>query len=75
MAIAEHYCTLTEAAALLDVERHTVARWIRDGRFKSERVGGVVLIERGVVQAEAKRMSSRDQVHRATEPRGHEQAT
>ncbi len=48
--IAEHFYTLTEAADYLRVERHTVWRWIRSGKIKAQKVGGVVFIERTVVE-------------------------
>ena len=47
--IAEQFYTLAEAAKRLDVERHTVYRWVKAGRLGSQKVGGVVFIERGVV--------------------------
>ena len=47
--IAEQFYTLAEAANRLGVERHTVWRWIKAGRMDSQKVGGVVFIERRVV--------------------------
>ncbi len=48
--IAQHFYTLAEAANRLGVERHTVWRWIKAGRMDSQKVGGVVFIEKGIVE-------------------------
>ena len=48
--IAEQFYTLVEAANWLGVERHTVWRWIKAGRMDSQKVGGVVFIEKGIVE-------------------------
>ena len=51
MRVAEHFFTLTEAAEALGVERHSIWRWIKAGRLgKTQKVGGVVLIEKGRVE-------------------------
>lgn len=52
--IAEHFYTLTEAAQRLGVERHTVSRWIKDGKLQAQKVGGVVFIERAAVERMAR---------------------
>lgn len=49
--IADQFYTLTEAAAELGLERHTLWRWIKAGQLEAQRVGGVVLIERRLVDA------------------------
>ncbi len=51
MKIAEAFYTLTEAAAYLSVNRLTIRRWIQAGTIEAQRVGGVVFIERSVVEA------------------------
>ncbi len=48
--IAEHFYTLKQAAERLNVERHSVWRWIRDGKLVAQKVGGVVFIERATVE-------------------------
>ena len=50
MRIAEHFYTLSEAAAYLGVNRITIRRWIQAGKFEAQTVGGVVFIERSVVE-------------------------
>jgi len=50
MNISATYCTLTEAATSLGVERHTIWRWIKIGKIKAQKAGGVVFIERTVVE-------------------------
>ena len=47
--IADRFYTLTQAAARLGVERHTVWRWIKTGKLEAQKAGGVVFIERGAV--------------------------
>ena len=49
MNIAEFFYTLTESARVLGVERHTVQRWIKDGRLSAQRAGGVVFLEKSAV--------------------------
>lgn len=51
MQIADMFCTLTEAARCLRVERHTVWRWIRAGKMPAQKVGGVVFIERELIDS------------------------
>ena len=48
--IAEQFYTLAEAVNRLGVERHTVWRWIKAGRMDSQKVGGGVFIEKGIVE-------------------------
>ena len=50
MRIADHFYTLNEAAAELGVVRHTVWRWIKAGKLTAQKVGGVVLIEKNLVE-------------------------
>ena len=52
--VAELFCTLTEAAEQLDVNRLTIRRWINSGKLQSQRIGGVVLIERSEVERPAR---------------------
>lgn len=51
--IADHFYTLTQTAQKLGVNRLTVRRWIKAGQLEAQRIGGVVLIERGLVDAKA----------------------
>ena len=44
--IADEYATAAEAAAILGVERQTIARWVKDGKLAGEKVGREVLIPR-----------------------------
>ena len=50
MQIGEMFYTLTEAAALLGVERHTIWRWIKDNKLSAQRAGGVVFIAKEAVE-------------------------
>ena len=59
--IAEQFYTLAEAANWLGVERHTVWRWIKAGRMDSQKVGGVVFIERRVVDDLIKKRNGREE--------------
>ncbi len=49
--IAERFYTLTEAADRLEVNRLTIRRWIRSGKLEAQKVGGVVFIERELIEA------------------------
>ena len=51
MKITDHFYTMSEAAARLQVERHTIARWIKDGRLEAQKASGVVFIEKDAVRA------------------------
>ena len=50
LKINEAFYTLTGAAERLGVERHTLSRWIKTGKIVAQRAGGVVFIERSVVE-------------------------
>lgn len=50
MKIADFFYTETEAAKVLNVNRITVWRWINNGRFDVQRVGGVVFIPKDEVE-------------------------
>ena len=50
MKITEAFYTLTEAAERLGVNRLTVRRWIKAGKIDVQRAGGVVFIDRSVVE-------------------------
>ena len=65
IVVADLFYTLTEAATLLGVNRLTVRRWIDSGRLESQRVGGVVLIERDVIDAQAAHRSALAHLRRA----------
>lgn len=49
--IASHFYTLSEAAKRLKVERHTIWRWIKAGTLPAQKAGGVVFIEKRVVDS------------------------
>ena len=60
--IAEQFYTLVEAANWLGVERHTVCGGgSRQGRMDSQKVGGVVFIERRVVDDLIKKRNGREE--------------
>jgi excisionase family DNA binding protein len=44
MEILDYFYTENQAAKLLNVNRITIWRWIKDGRFNIQRVGREVLI-------------------------------
>ena len=44
--ITENYVTKAEAATLLNVNRLTIWRWVRDGKLQAEKVGRELLIRR-----------------------------
>ena len=48
--ITEHFYTMREAANRLGVERHTVWQWIKKGNLESQNAGGVVFIEKEVIE-------------------------
>ncbi len=50
LKITDEFCTLKETAAHLGVNRLTVWRWIKAGKIEVQRAGGVVFIERSVVE-------------------------
>ena len=45
-SLTDQYITQADAAREIDVEYHTVARWIREGKIHAEKIGGVVLIRK-----------------------------
>ena len=51
MSISDEYITMRQAAALKDVDRHTLARWIDTGRLAAERIGREVLIRKADLAA------------------------
>ena len=50
MKIAEFFYTETEVARVLAVSRITIWRWIKQGGFDVQRVGGVVFIPKDGVE-------------------------
>lgn len=58
MLIADVFYTLSEAAEVLGVERHTVARWVAAGRLPAQKAGGVVFIEKAAVASYQKRSAT-----------------
>jgi len=50
MKILDYFCTESQAAELLGVNRITVWRWIKSGKFNVQHIGGVVLIPKWEVE-------------------------
>ncbi len=44
MQILDYFCTGSQAAELLGVNRITIWRWIKSGKFNIQRVSNVVFI-------------------------------
>jgi excisionase family DNA binding protein len=61
--ISGTFVSLGEAAIILGRNRNTIARWIRTGKIKGERIGNLVLIR----QEELERLKAAqvDQTNRA----------
>lgn len=53
MAIKDTYFTISEAAKELNVSRQTVYRWIADGKISTEKIGGVILVEKKAIRGYA----------------------
>lgn len=51
MQIVDFFYTETEAAKVLGVNRITIWRWLKQGRFNAQRVGGVVFIPKDEVKS------------------------
>lgn len=51
MKIADFFYTESQVAKVLGISRMTVWRWIKDGRFDVQRVGGVVFIPKDAVES------------------------
>lgn len=50
MKIVDYFYTERQVAKLLGVNRITIWRWIKDGKFDIQRVGGIVLIPKWEVE-------------------------
>ncbi len=50
MAIKDLYFTISEAAKKLNVSRQTIYRWIDDEKIPTEKVGGLILVEKKAIQ-------------------------
>ena len=50
MKILDYFCTESQAAELLGVNRITIWRWIKGGRFNVQRIGGLVFIPKWEVE-------------------------
>lgn len=50
MALRDFYLTTGQAAAVLQVNRLTVQRWVKSGKLWGEPVGQVTLLRRDEVQ-------------------------
>jgi len=46
MALRDAYFTISEVAKELNVSRQTVYRWITDNKIPTEKIGGVLLVEK-----------------------------
>lgn len=51
MKILDYFYTESQAAELLGVNRITIWRWIKNGRFNIQRVGSVVFIPKWEVES------------------------
>ena len=49
MALKDMYYTISEAARELGVSRQTIYRWIADGKVPTEKIGGVMLVEKAAI--------------------------
>ena len=49
--IADKVYTMTEVASILSVERHTIWRWIKNGKLEAQKAGGVVFIEKEALES------------------------
>lgn len=50
MQIAKFFYTESQTAEVLGVNRLTIWRWIKKGRFNEQHVGGIVLIPKWEVE-------------------------
>lgn len=50
MKILDYFCTESQAAKLLGVNRATIWRWIKAGKFNIQRIGSVVFIPKWEVE-------------------------
>ena len=50
MSIKDTYYTISEAAKELNVSRQTIYRWIADNKIPTEKVGGIILVEKQPIQ-------------------------
>lgn len=50
MQIVDFFYTKGQVAKAMGVNRITIQRWIKDGKFNIQRVGGVVLIPKWEVE-------------------------
>ena len=55
MMIAEQFYTLQETADRLGVVRNTIWRWIKAQKLEAQKAGGVVFIDRHLVDEIVKR--------------------
>ena len=50
MKISEYFYTEAQAARILDVNRITIWRWIRAGKFNAQKIGREVIIPKWEVE-------------------------
>ncbi len=64
MAIKDNYFTISQSAKEFKVTRQTVSRWIKEGIFKSEKIGRETLLKKEEVRRfQASRLAAEDIVH------------
>jgi len=60
--ILDYFCTESQAAELLGVNRVTIWRWIKAGKFNIQRIGSVVFIPKWEVDL-LKAKATRERVY------------
>ncbi len=50
MRITDYFFTMSQTAEALDVERHTIARWIREGRIEAQKIATIWFVEKSEVE-------------------------
>jgi excisionase family DNA binding protein len=50
MEIGDYFYTENQAAQLLGINRITIWRWIKNGKFNAQHIGGIVLIPKWEVE-------------------------
>jgi excisionase family DNA binding protein len=60
MSLQDTYITAGQAAALLNVSRLTVWRWVKSEKLSGERVGRITLIPRAEVEELARERQVRE---------------
>ena len=63
MALKDMYFSISEAAKEFKVSRQTIYRWIEDKKILTEKVGGVILIDKAAIRKYATRKSFQSFAH------------